>query len=156
MMSISNNTVVIVGLGLGLVAIMGVGGFVMYSNVNNQLVSTQSQLQQLQKERDEIKKQIDEKDKEIKDKDKEIEKANGNTMSSNRDAQQYRAETQTVSACLKGVIQAISYKDDQARVIYALGKVEDKCEAAGKIIKRIEDREDEQQRPAHTSNIGNN
>ena len=156
MMSISNNTVVIAGLGLGIVAIMGVGGFVIYSNVNNQLVSTQSQLQQLQKERDEIKKQIDEKDKEIKDKDKEIKEMGGTVKETIQQVRRSKAETQTVSGCLKGVIQAISYKDDQAKAIFALGAVQDKCESAGKIIKRIEDTEDEQQRPASTSNIGNN
>ena len=38
-MSSSNNTLVIVSLGIGIVVIMGVGGLVAYSNVNNQLVN---------------------------------------------------------------------------------------------------------------------
>ena len=159
-MSSSNNTIGIVSLGFGIV-IMGIGGFVAYSNVNNQLVSTQTQLQQLQKERDELKKQSEEKDKEIKEKDQEMKDlrdtsgARGEEIARNQEElKRSKAETQTVSGCLKGVVEALSYKDDQSKAIFALGAVKDRCESAGRIIKRIEDTQDEQQSP-RTSNIGN-
>lgn len=160
-MSSSNNTIAIVSLGVGIVVIMGIGGIVAYSNVNNQLVSTQTQLQQLQKERDEFKKQSEEKDKEIDNKDKEIKElrdTSGDRESQiaqkQGELQRAKAETQTVSGCLKGVVEALSYKDDQSKAIFALGAVKDRCESAGRIIKRIEDTQDEQQSP-RTSNIGN-
>jgi predicted nuclease with TOPRIM domain len=160
-MSSSNNTIAIVSLGVGIVVIMGIGGFVAYSNVNNQLVSTQTQLQQAQKERDEFKKQSDEKDKEIKEKDNEMKNlrdtsgARGEEITRNQEElKRSKAETQTVSGCLKGVLEAISYQDDQSKAIFALGAVKDKCESAGKIVKRIEDAGDEPS-PPRTSNIGN-
>lgn len=157
----SNNTVSIISLGLGIVAIMGIGGFVAYSNVNNQLVSTQAQLQQFQKERDEFKKQVEDKDKEIEDKDEEIKDLHA-TISGGKEEisqkleeiQRAKGETQTVSSCLKGVIEALSYKDDPGKAIFILGAVNDKCESAGKIVERIENTGDEQQRLPRTSNIG--
>ncbi|MEG3967643.1 hypothetical protein QUA00_08455 [Microcoleus sp. T2B6] len=161
MMSSSNNTIGIVSLGLGIVAIMGIGGFVAYSNVNNQLVSTQTQLQQAQKERDELKKQSEEKDKEIDNKDKEIKELRdtsgareGEINQTQGELKRAKAETQTVSGCLQGVLEALSYQDDQSKAIFALGVVKDKCESAGRIIKRIENTQDEQQSP-RTSTINN-
>jgi predicted nuclease with TOPRIM domain len=141
---------------------MGIGGFVAYSNVNNQLVNTQTQLQQAQKERDEFKKQSEEKDKEIKEKDNEMK--NLRETSGDRESQiaqkqgelqRAKAETQTVSGCLKGVLEAISYQDDQSKAIFALGAVKDKCESAGRIVQRIENTQDEPQSP-RTSNIQSN
>ncbi|MEG3871331.1 MULTISPECIES: hypothetical protein [unclassified Microcoleus] len=162
-MSSSNNTIGIVSLGLGIVAIMGIGGFVAYSNVNNQLVSTQTQLQQAQKERDELKKQSEEKDKEIDNKDQEIKELRdtsgareGEINQTQGELKRAKAETQTVSGCLKGVLEAISYQqDDQSKAIFALGAVKDKCESAGRIVQRIENTQDEPQSP-RTSNIQSN
>ncbi|MEG4803493.1 hypothetical protein QUB63_22290 [Microcoleus sp. ARI1-B5] len=161
-MSSSNNTIAIVSLGLGIVVIMGIGGIVAYSNVNNQLVSTQTQLQQAQKERDEFKKQSEEKDKEIKEKDNEMKNlrdtsgARADEIGRKQDElKQAKADTQTVSGCLKGVLEAISHQDDQSKAIFALGAVKDKCESAGRIVQRIENTQDEQQSP-RTSNIQSN
>ncbi|MEG3844834.1 hypothetical protein [Microcoleus sp. herbarium14] len=159
-MSSSNNTIAIVSLGVGIVVIIGIGGFLAYSNVNNQLVSTQTQLQQAQKDRDEFKKQSEEKDKEIDNKDKEIKELRdtsgareGEINQTQGELKRAKAETQTVSGCLKGVLEAISYQDDQSKAIFALGAVKDKCESAGKIVKRIEDAEDEPP-PSRTRNQG--
>jgi predicted nuclease with TOPRIM domain len=161
-MSSSNNTIAIVSLGLGIVVIMGIGGLVAYSNVNNQLVSTQTQLQQAQKERDEFKKQSEEKDKEIKEKDNEMKNlrdtsgARADEIGRKQDEiKRAKGETQIVSGCLKGVLEAISYQDDKSKAIFALGAVKDKCESAGRIVQRIENTQDEQQSP-RTSNIQSN
>ncbi len=158
-MSGSNNTIVIVSFGI-VIAIIGMGGLVGYSNINNQLLTTQTQLQQLQKERDDIKKERDDFKKQIEDKDKEIKDLNG-IISGGKDEidrrraeiQQAKEETQTVSACLQGVLQAISNRDDQAQAIFELGAVKEKCESASKIIKRIENARDEEPRLPRTSTI---
>ena len=154
-MSSSNNTLVIVSLGIGIVVIMGVGGLVAYSNVNNQLVSTQAQLQQLQKERDDLKKQSEDKDKEIKDLHGTISGGKEEISRKLEEIQQAKTETQTVSGCLKGVVEALSYTDDQAKAIFALGAVKDKCASAERIVKRIEDTRDEQPKSSRTNNISN-
>jgi len=69
--------------------------------------------------------------------------------------QQAKTETQTVSGCLKGVVEALSYTDDQAKAIFALGAVKDKCASAERIVKRIEDTRDEQPISPRTNNIIN-
>ncbi|MEG4320365.1 MULTISPECIES: hypothetical protein [unclassified Microcoleus] len=154
-MSSSNSTLVIVSLGIGIVVIMGVGGLVAYSNVNNQLVSSQAQLQQVQKERDDLKKQSEDKDKEIKDLHGTISGGKEEISRKLEEIQQAKTETQTVSGCLKGVVEALSYTDDQAKAIFALGAVKDKCASAERIVKRIEDTRDEQPRSPRTNNISN-
>ena len=121
-MSSSNSTLVIVSLGIGIVVIMGVGGLVAYQNVNNQLVSTQAQLQQLQKERDDLKKQSEDKDKEIKDLHGTIIGGKDEIERKLIEIKKAKEETQTVSGCLKGVVEALSYTDDQGKAIFALSK----------------------------------
>ncbi len=155
-MDIKSNTVGIIGIGMGILVVIG-GGLAAYSSLSNQLVSTQTQLQQSQKGQDDLKKQIEEKDKQsetqgkqITDKDKEIEslktalRGGNNTITQIREEiGRSKEETQILSACLSGVAKVISAKN-QANAIYAWGAVEDKCNSADKIIKRIQESQNEQ------------
>lgn len=123
--------------------------------MNNQLVSTQAQLQQLQKERDDLKKQSEDKDKEIKDLHGSISGGKDEIERKLIEIKKAKEETQTVSGCLKGVVEALSYTDDQGKAIFALGAVKDKCASAERIVKRIEDTRDEQPISPRTNNIIN-
>ncbi|HEY9701782.1 MAG TPA: hypothetical protein V6C58_05020 [Allocoleopsis sp.] len=135
-----NNSSLSIGMAtIGIVSIIASGAVVFSMNqeltkTKDSLKTAENQISAMTKERDNLKKDVESKIQEISKLQDEIQDKIGDVRNLRDRTLREKAKTQIVSRCLSGVIDVIG-SSDRDEAFITLGKIEDDCKRAGKIIK---------------------